>query len=624
MYVKRIQLTNYGPIAELDISFPFEGSSPKPILLVGENGSGKSIVLSHIVNGLLSAQHLLYPDTPEVEIGRVYKIRSSSYIKSGEEFYFSRVDFESDLHIGELRSSHTKIKYEEGPSGLLGTNGQALWQDMKPEENDRFTTCLSDRNKDKVRKVYFRRSILYFPPNRFEEPAWLNEDNLEAKARFTDADIAVGSTDRRVVNYSPLHDIKDWLFGVVYDRATFGSQTSRLQVPVGEGRKPIVLPVFRGYSGDAASTYDTVLSVVQRILRDRSARFGIGNRRNRVISVESEAGQIVPNIFQMSSGETSLLNLFLSILRDYELGGGVFERPEEIRGIVVVDEIDLHLHAVHQYETLPTLIAMFPNVQFVITTHSPLFVLGMHENLGDSGVGLYQLPKGQEISHEEFSEFGSAYKYFAETGQFLEDIRKAIDDSQKPIVFVEGKTDIEYIQKAAELLDLQGFRAEIQLLDGGGYGGLNKIYKNYDSKLSEVTPQKIILCYDCDKPNTGERGMVYKRNIPKQEDHPVESGIENLLSHTTLQKARNYNDAFIDLTSEHSKTERGRCLTIPEVWTINSDEKANLCSWLCEHGTIEDFQHFRVVFDLLEEVLGLDSPETTGQAPGSRKSLPSK
>ena len=538
MYVKRIQLTNYGPIAELDISFPFEGSSPKPILLVGENGSGKSIVLSHIVNGLLSAQHLLYPDTPEVEIGRVYKIRSSSYIKSGEEFYFSRVDFESDLHIGELRSSHTKIKYEEGPSGLLGTNGQALWQDMKPEENDRFTTCLSDRNKDKVRKVYFRRSILYFPPNRFEEPAWLNEDNLEAKARFTDADIAVGSTDRRVVNYSPLHDIKDWLFGVVYDRATFGSQTSRLQVPVGEGRKPIVLPVFRGYSGDAASTYDTVLSVVQRILRDRSARFGIGSRRNRVISVESEAGQIVPNIFQMSSGETSLLNLFLSILRDYELGGGVFERPEEIRGIVVVDEIDLHLHAVHQYETLPTLIAMFPNVQFVITTHSPLFVLGMHENLGDSGVGLYQLPKGQEISHEEFSEFGSAYKYFAETGQFLEDIRKAIDDSQKPIVFVEGKTDIEYIQKAAELLDLQGFRAEIQLLDGGGYGGLNKIYKNYDSKLSEVTPQKIILCYDCDKPNTGERGMVYKRNIPKQEDHPVESGIENLLSHTTLQKSK--------------------------------------------------------------------------------------
>ena len=624
MYVERIQLTNYGPIVELDIFFPFEGESPKPILLVGENGSGKSIVLSHIVNGLLSAQHFLFPDTPEVEIGRVYKLRSSSYIRSGEEFYFSRVDFESDLHIGELRSRHAKSKYEEGPRGLFGTNGQALWQDMKPEDNDRFATCLSGRNREKIRRVYFRRSVLYFPPNRFEEPAWLNEDNLEAKARFTDADVAVGSTDRKVVNYSPLHKIIDWLFGVVYDRVALEIQTPNVKIPTHDGREAMVLPIFAGFSGDATSTYNAVLSVVRAILREPSARFGVGHRRNRVISVESEAGQIVPNVFQMSSGETSLLNLFLSILRDYELSGGVFERPEEIRGIVVVDEIDLHLHAVHQYETLPTLIAMFPNVQFVITTHSPLFVLGMHEILGDSGVGLYQLPKGQEISHEEFSEFGSAYQYFAETGQFLEDIRKAIDDSQKPIVFVEGKTDIEYIQKAAELLDLQSYCAKIQLLDGGGYGGLNKIYKNYDSKLSEVTPQKIILCYDCDKPNTGKRGMVYKRNIPKQEDHPVESGIENLLSHTTLQKARNHNDAFIDVTSEHSKTERGRCLTIPEVWTINPDEKANLCSWLCEYGTIDDFQHFRVVFDLLEEVLGLGSPEKPGQAPGSSKLLPSK
>ncbi|MCY4411127.1 MAG: ATP-binding protein [Caldilineaceae bacterium] len=623
MYVERIQLANYGPIVELDIFFPFEGESPKPILLVGENGSGKSIVLSHIVNGLLSAQHLLFPDTPEVEIGRVYKLRSNSYIRSGEEFYFSRVDFESDLHIGELRSRQAKNKYEEGPRGLSGTNGLALWKDMKLEDNDRFTTCLDSRNTEKIRRVYLRRCVLYFPPNRFEEPAWLNKDNLEAKARFTDADVAVGSTDRKVVNYSPLHKIKDWLFGVVYDRVALEIQTPNFQFPANDGRKQMVLPIFAGYSGDATNTYNAALSVVRAILREPSARFGIGNRRNRVISVESNAGQVVPNVFQMSSGETSLLNLFLSILRDYELSGGVFGRTEDIRGIVVVDEIDLHLHTVHQYEILPSLITMFPKVQFVITTHSPLFVLGMHEILGDSGVGLYQLPRGQEISHEEFSEFGSAYTYFAETGQFSEDIRKAVESSQRPLVIVEGKTDIKYIQKAAELLDLQGFLAEIQLLDGNGFGGLDKIYRHYNSKLSEVAPQKIILCYDCDKPNSDSKGMVYKRSLPKQEDHPLEKGIENLFSKVTLQNARDYKDAFIDVTSAHSKTEGGECLTVPEEWTINRNEKANLCSWLCENGTVEDFQHFRVVFDLLEEVLGLGSPKKARQAPGSSNSLPS-
>ena len=77
MYIKRIQLVNYGPIDHLDITFPFEGDTPKPVVLVGENGSGKSILLSHIVNGMVSAKDIIYPETPEVEEGRVYKIRAS-------------------------------------------------------------------------------------------------------------------------------------------------------------------------------------------------------------------------------------------------------------------------------------------------------------------------------------------------------------------------------------------------------------------------------------------------------------------------------------------------------------------------------------------------------------------
>ena len=55
MYTRRVQLANYGPIEKLDIELPFEGENPKPVVLVGENGSGKSILLSPIVNGLFVA-----------------------------------------------------------------------------------------------------------------------------------------------------------------------------------------------------------------------------------------------------------------------------------------------------------------------------------------------------------------------------------------------------------------------------------------------------------------------------------------------------------------------------------------------------------------------------------------
>jgi len=38
--------------------------------------------------------------------------------------------------------------------------------------------------------------------------------------------------------------------------------------------------------------------------------------------------------------------------------------------------------------------------------------------------------------------------------------------------------------------------------------------------------------------------------------------------------------------------------------SINKDEKGNLCNWLCENGTAEDFAHFKAVFQVIEEIVG--------------------
>lgn len=46
----------------------------------------------------------------------------------------------------------------------------------------------------------------------------------------------------------------------------------------------------------------------------------------------------------------------------------------ENRGIVMVDEIDLHLHPKWQMSILPTLAEHLPNIQFIVTSHSPLIV----------------------------------------------------------------------------------------------------------------------------------------------------------------------------------------------------------------------------------------------------------
>ena len=47
------------------------------------------------------------------------------------------------------------------------------------------------------------------------------------------------------------------------------------------------------------------------------------------------------------------------------------EAPAKVEGVVLIDEIDLHLHPYWQREALPRLRSVFPRLQFIVTTHSP-------------------------------------------------------------------------------------------------------------------------------------------------------------------------------------------------------------------------------------------------------------
>ena len=627
MYTKRLQLVNYGPIEKCDIELPFAGETPKPIVLVGENGSGKSILLSHIVNGLVMAKGVAFPDSQEVETGKVYKIRSGEYILHGREYYFTRVDYAGGLFTTEMRLRREKQQYSEIPIGQSNKLAQELWAEMDSNAHDHYKSNIKSSTFGAVKlptppgaeatieKMFSTSCVLYFPFNRFEEPAWLNQANLAAQAQHTESKRMAGSTNRKVIALSPLQDNQNWLFDVIYDRAAFEIQTRNfpINVPVGDSTQSVPLPLFLGYSGNSNAMYEAAQRVVRILMGKENARFGIGPRNNRVVSLESDPLTIVPNIFQLSSGETSLLNLFLSILRDFDSCGTPFSGTEEIRGIVVVDEIDLHLHAVHQHEVLPELIKMFPNVQFVVTTHSPLFVLGMQRVFGEDGFALYRLPQGQLISPEEFSEFGAAYKAFVATRTFNEDMNAAIANALKPIVFVEGNTDQRYIEKASTLLGKEMVLESLEIRDGGGSGKLTKMWKDSVLPLTEAFPHKVLLLFDCDtNKQNANKGKLFQRCIPMQDQNPIKKGIENLFSKSTLKMARQQNSAFFITEEEHGGTdENGNPITIPEKWEVNDSEKTNLCDWLCENGVEEDFKHFQLIFDLIEEALGLTSPQAT-------------
>lgn len=68
--------------------------------------------------------------------------------------------------------------------------------------------------------------------------------------------------------------------------------------------------------------------------------------------------------------------------------------PEDMEGLVLVDELDLHLHPRWQVGLIPALEQTFPRLQFVVTTHSPMLLAGLE---ADEIVMLEQDPQTGDI-----------------------------------------------------------------------------------------------------------------------------------------------------------------------------------------------------------------------------------
>jgi len=67
------------------------------------------------------------------------------------------------------------------------------------------------------------------------------------------------------------------------------------------------------------------------------------------------------------------------LVRLFDVQPGI-EDPAELEGIVLIDEIDIHLHPNWQKKVPELLVKNFPKLQFIATTHSPIPLLGAPEN----------------------------------------------------------------------------------------------------------------------------------------------------------------------------------------------------------------------------------------------------
>ena len=128
---------------------------------------------------------------------------------------------------------------------------------------------------------------------------------------------------------------------------------------------------------------------------------------------EFKDGKTLP-LSNLSEGQRIVASLVTDLcirisLLNSHLNGNAREQTD---GVVLIDEIDLHLHPKWQKTIVPNLAELFPNIQFILTSHSPFIIQSLE------GV------KGARIINLDDDE--SPYDYSRQTYRSVEDIAENV------------------------------------------------------------------------------------------------------------------------------------------------------------------------------------------------------
>ena len=223
----------------------------------------------------------------------------------------------------------------------------------------------------------------------------------------------------------------------------------------------------------------------------------------RVIALEHEGNPYFLNEF--SSGQISGL-LFWEIVRSFwELHKKGVPQDKFYKGIVLIDEIDIHLHTKFQ-EVLPYLLGLFPQIQFIITTHSPMFLASMEkarylegDYVFEEGFDVYELPDGRRIKNLkkeycEFEELVDSIKLNYELGKIN---REIIKSTKSLILLVEGESDKIILENAFKKLDFQKAK-EIEIIAVTGASTIEAFFSQRDW-TNGINNKRIIGIFDFDE-----------------------------------------------------------------------------------------------------------------------------
>ena len=120
----------------------------------------------------------------------------------------------------------------------------------------------------------------------------------------------------------------------------------------------------------------------------------------RPLALTMKKGNDTFRLNQLSDGEKCYIALVCDIARRLSIANPEGD-PLQGRGIVLIDEIELHLHPKWQQTVVSRLTHTFPNCQFFITTHSPIVA-------SDTNGKVYAVKNGEVVPQQTFGKLSSS------------------------------------------------------------------------------------------------------------------------------------------------------------------------------------------------------------------------
>lgn len=155
-------------------------------------------------------------------------------------------------------------------------------------------------------------------------------------------------------------------------------------------------------------------------------------KRDKLIITQAN-GEKVP-FTALSDGVRNVLSMVMELaLRCYLLNPALGEKaPQRTPGVVLIDEIDLHLHPEWQLHILNDLTAVFNHIQFIVTTHAPLVLSSLNDgeifSIADRRV--YKFPNQYMRRPEQILKDMNAGTGSEETEKTLADYRLLIEEGK--------------------------------------------------------------------------------------------------------------------------------------------------------------------------------------------------